>query len=114
MPTPPPPKHSQFKKGQSGNPKGVPRGTVHFSTTLKRLLSIKEKTSNPITGETENLTQDEIIALAHILKAKSGDMAAIKEIYDRIDGKVTDKLDVTGDMQHEFTVNIVNKPADGR
>lgn len=34
-----PPKHAQFKKGQSGNPMGRPRGTKNFSTDLKEELA---------------------------------------------------------------------------
>ena len=33
-----PPRHSRFKKGQSGNPKGRPRGSRNFSTDLKATL----------------------------------------------------------------------------
>ena len=33
-----PPRHSRFKKGQSGNPKGRPRGGRNFSTDLKATL----------------------------------------------------------------------------
>ena len=33
-----PPRHSRFKKGQSGNPKGRPRGGRNFSTDLKETL----------------------------------------------------------------------------
>ena len=33
-----PPRHSRFKKGQSGNPKGRPRGSRNFSTDLKETL----------------------------------------------------------------------------
>ena len=36
-----PPKHSQFKKGQSGNPKGRKKGTRNFKTDLKKTLDAK-------------------------------------------------------------------------
>jgi Family of unknown function (DUF5681) len=33
-----PPKHSRFRKGQSGNPRGKPRGTKNSATLLKQAL----------------------------------------------------------------------------
>src|SRR5271166_6341082 len=33
-----PPKHSRFKKGQSGNPRGKSRGTKNSATLLKQAL----------------------------------------------------------------------------
>ncbi|MGY3346649.1 MULTISPECIES: DUF5681 domain-containing protein [unclassified Bradyrhizobium] len=33
-----PPEHSQFKPGQSGNPKGRPKGTRNFKTDVREML----------------------------------------------------------------------------
>lgn len=35
-PTPPPEEH-RFKPGESGNPKGKPKGTIHLSTIIQEL-----------------------------------------------------------------------------
>ena len=35
-----PPEHSQFKKGQSGNPKGKPKGCRNFSTDAKKVAKL--------------------------------------------------------------------------
>lgn len=37
-PTPPPEEH-RFKPGQSGNPKGAPKGTKHLSTHIQEMLN---------------------------------------------------------------------------
>jgi len=47
---PKPPEHSKFKKGISGNPKGLKKGTVQMRTRLKRLLEITSNLKNPLNG----------------------------------------------------------------
>ena len=36
-----PPKHGQFEKGQSGNPKGRPKGAKNFQTEVENILRSK-------------------------------------------------------------------------
>lgn len=70
---------TQFKPGESGNPKGMAKGTRWLKTRLREAL------------EKGDVADD--IMLALIAKAKKGDTSAIKEIFDRIDGKVTQEID---------------------
>lgn len=63
------PPSSAFKPGQSGNPKGRPRGSLNKTT--KAVLALME-------GEAEEITR------AAIGAAKGGDMTAVRLILDRL------------------------------
>lgn len=105
-----------FKKGESGNPDGRPPG-IRNSKTIYR--AIADKTLEELGIDVESLPKGMDAATATaIMQYKraiiAGDTVAAKEVMDRAFEKVTDRLDITGEMQHEFTVNVVNKPTDGR
>lgn len=68
-----------FKKGQSGNPTGVQGKTKPWRDAIMRAVSRRETGKDP--QALEKLADKLIDA------ALSGDMQAIKEIGDRIDGK---------------------------
>ena len=63
------PTAGSFKKGQSGNPKGKPKGCLSKATRAMKLL---------LDGEMENLTR------ACIEKAMDGDMTAMRLCLERI------------------------------
>jgi hypothetical protein len=69
-----------WAKGQSGNPNGRPKGSKNRSTIAKKWLSTKKTIKNPITGETEELTQEDIMTLAMIRKSINGSESA----YDKL------------------------------
>ena len=87
-----------FQPGQSGNPAGKPKGTEHSSTRLKRLLVAVGKMKNPLTGQTEEFSGLEMMDAAIIARAMKGDVAAYREILDRLEGKVPAKTEVIGSM----------------
>jgi hypothetical protein len=84
-----------WKKGQSGNPKGRPKGSKNRSTIARKWLEVKEKFRNPITGEIEDLTQEDITTLAQILKARKGDTNAYKALEDSAYGSPTQQINQT-------------------
>lgn len=47
-----------------------------------------------------------------IIKAKTGDLAAIKELGDRIDGKSVQPMDIKGELNQKvsYTVKGIGKP----
>ena len=71
-----PPKHSQFKKGQSGNPKGRPKKSRNAKTilteTFDELVEIKTN------GKAKKLTVREIMYRAQAGKAARGDTKAFQ------------------------------------
>ena len=87
----------KFGKGQSGNPNGRPKGRRNRSTLVREWLEVAQKVKNPISGVIEELEQQDLIVLALIKKARSGDVQAAKELMDSAHGKITDRLDMTSD-----------------
>lgn len=106
-----------FKKGNPGGP-GRPKGLRNVKTRLLELLelpitkNLKDNDGNIIGQDTRS--QYDWILLTHLKKASSGDMTAIKEIYERIDGKVAQTNILQGDeeggaMKHEYQFKNLSK-----
>ena len=96
MPKLPPPEETRFKPGQSGNPNGRPPGIPNAKTRYLRLLSLTEKIENPVTHELEEFSIMEQLDIRIIAKARKGDLAAYKEIMDRLEGKASQSVEVSG------------------
>jgi hypothetical protein len=71
-----PPKHAQFRKGQSGNFRGRPRGALNLATVLQRAL--REEVVITKNGRREVLTKLEAAIAQLVSKAISGDSQAIR------------------------------------
>jgi hypothetical protein len=70
-----PPKHAQFKKGQSGNPDGRPKGTLNLATVLERTL--REEVVVNENGRRKVITKLEAAITQLINKSASGDLKAV-------------------------------------
>lgn len=79
----------RFLPGISGNPAGKPKGIKHMSTLLgEAIRKVAEDEAEP---------QDVLIVKALLSKAKSGDISAIREVWDRLEGKPQQSTDITSD-----------------
>lgn len=105
MPRKPPPKHTQFKPGQSGNPGGkvklpedIREARKLNQHELERIInkylymdreSVKAAISNPATPMMELMVAS-IVAQA----AQKGDHQRLDFVLNRLVGKVRDQIDV--------------------
>ena len=71
-----------FKKGEVSNPNGRPKGSRNRSTIVRQYLDLITKQKNILTGEVEQLSQEEMITLAMLTKASKGDVNAYKALMD--------------------------------
>jgi hypothetical protein len=74
-----PPKSGQFKPGQSGNPRGRPKGTRSLKTDLDKILRKRIRIRE--NGETREISRQEAILLSLFNKAmQGGDVRAANTI----------------------------------
>ena len=88
-------KKHQYKSGESGNPTGRPKGSLNRKTVAREYLAFLQEEVNPLTGIKELLSNEDIITLALIHKAKKGDVNAYKALMDSAYGAVKQSLELT-------------------
>lgn len=70
-----PPKKPRFKPGQSGNPKGRPRGSLNLTTVLAGELG--ERITVRENGKSQRVSKQHALLKTLIAKALQGDIKAI-------------------------------------
>ena len=75
-------KQYQFKKGQSGNPGGRPKGSVSIEAALRRRLADGEDGDKIVQG----------LVTQALRKALEGDYKFFNLILERIDGRIADRI----------------------
>jgi hypothetical protein len=96
-----PPVEHQFKPGHSGNPKGRPPGKS-LTARLRKILD-REVSGRKIA----DLLMEEMAK-----SALKGDFRFMQEIFNRIDGKVPDKVVGDDDGPVEIVVRHITKEPD--
>ena len=102
-----PHKLTPWKKGQSGNAKGRPKGSLDRATIVRYWLEVEQAVQNPLTGAPERLDQASFIVLAQIKNARTGDLGAFKELMDSAYGKVVDKSSMLIDAEVKTQSNPI-------
>jgi len=77
-----------IKPGECRNPKGRPKGSKNLTSTLVKLLQRKMPTQDPVTKKTVNRPISEAVIVALVGRALKGEVRAIEQIIDRVEGKV--------------------------
>lgn len=70
------------QKGEVRNPNGRPKGSLNRSTIARKWLEVNQSLKNPLTGENETMSQEDLMTLALIKKAREGDVSAYKALMD--------------------------------
>jgi hypothetical protein len=77
-----PPKKHQFKPGQSGNPKGRPKGARSFKTALSKELETKLEIKEA--GKTKKVSKLEAVAKRLVTDALNGNAKALTELLRQL------------------------------
>ena len=100
-------KEHEYKQGESGNPAGRPKGSKNRSTTARRWLEVNQSLKNPLTGDQETMSQEDLMTLALIKKAREGDTHAYKQLMDSAYGAPVQQIDQNIDHLTGINVTIV-------
>jgi hypothetical protein len=74
------PAKTRFKRGQSGNPKGRPKGAKSFSTVLA--LELDGRVAVNENGKRKTITKRQVIGKQLVNKAAGGDLKAISSLLN--------------------------------
>lgn len=78
-----PPKHTQFPKGTTGNPKGRPRGSKNLNTYL--MEAARDQVTATVGGKPRKISKIQATTMQLATKAAAGNQAAMGKFLDWID-----------------------------
>lgn len=97
------PRGRPFPKGVSGNPAGPPRKEWTWRSLIVEAMEEEQETGIPA---------KKLLARSLVKKGLAEDVSALKEIGDRIDGKATQAVELTGrgggPVENNLTVRFVD------
>lgn len=91
-------------QGASG---GRPKGSRNRSTVIREFLEATMTEKNPITGKTEKLSVEQLMALSMIKQVLSkGNVHAWNSIKDDAYGKAKESVELSGDIGVDLTEKL--------
>ena len=97
-----PPVEGRWKKGVSGNPRGRPKKQDSLTSLLK------EEIKKICPADRQKRTWEELMVLATLQLAMKGNAAALKEVWERLDGKIlqTEKVQLGGSEGKHIQIKV--------
>lgn len=96
-----PPVHSRFKKGQSGNPKGKPKGRTQITSLFKKVMHENIRITE--NGVSKKIPKIEAALMRTMNDAIKGDTSAMRLLLS-----IAEKMDVLKEekLPAVFTLNL--------
>jgi len=95
-----PPRHTQFKPGQSGNGKGRPKQSLTFSDVLLKYL--RKKVTMTMGDKIQKIPMLDAIAIKHASKAASGDPKSTAIVLKSLKATENDQNNHLPELLQEF------------
>ena len=97
-----------FEKGKSGNPGGR-ASNKEWRDAIRKAVHERRVTTDD--GKTEKIKSITLLARKLVTKALDGDVTAMKEIGDRLDGKPKQSVDLSGVARIKRIERVIVQPA---
>lgn len=107
-----PPRHTRFRKGHSGNPKGRPRGSVNLQSEMKKLLTAKAKIK--INGELQTVSTTMALCMSLVQRALSGNVKAFTTIAQILGPEIADDLQAAVDGVTASDMDLLSRALERR
>lgn len=107
---PVPPKHTQFKKGQSGNPHGVPKEKVmvrkftseQLTKAIELAMSMTVEQADKIVNDKTLTLPEKVVLRAIVDSAQHGNYSKFYEIAEFILGKIPNKIEIISSLKEKL------------